>query len=154
MGKADDLRDPEFRRTYEEEFLIAETTATIEGLLTSLGISQRKLADRLDVSESRVSQILSGEKNVTLRTLAAAGWALGLRFKLDPVPLAPSDRVGTPAVSDPPPPAWLGRLRNEEVRYAYRPDIQMPRRGLPATTVYARVTPIELAEAVELATAA
>ena len=102
------LADPEVRRVFEEELLVGEATDTLAGLIESLGISQRELAERLGVSPGRVSQILSGSENLTLRSLAALGWALGFRFGLSPVPMA--DRAGTPAVDDPPAPSWLGRL--------------------------------------------
>jgi len=102
------LNDPEVRRVFEEEFLLGEATDTIAGMLASLGISQRELGERLGVSPGRVSQIFSGEENLTLRSLAALAWALGVRFELNPVAMA--DRAGTPAVDDPPAPAWLGRL--------------------------------------------
>lgn len=105
------LRDPQVRRVFEEELLFGESTDTIEALLESLGLSQRELADRLGVSEGRVSQLLSGRQNLTLRTLGALGWALGVRFELNPVPMA--DRAGTPAESDPPAPAWLSQLRRQ-----------------------------------------
>lgn len=104
------LRDPEVRRSYEEEVLFGEATATVDGLLESLGIKRSQLADRLGVNRSRVSQILSGDENLTLRTLGALGWALGIRFELQAVPMA--DRRGTPAENDPTPPAWLSRLRD------------------------------------------
>jgi transcriptional regulator with XRE-family HTH domain len=102
------LKDPEVRRVFEEEFLVGEATDTIAGMLESLGITQRELGERIGVSPGRVSQILSGEENLTLRSLGALAWALGVRFELRPVPMA--DRIGTPAVDDPPAPVWLGRL--------------------------------------------
>ena len=105
------LADPKVRRVFEEELLFGESTDTVEALLESLGISQRELAERLGVSEGRVSQLLSGRENLTLRTLGALGWALGVRFELNPVPMA--DRAGTPAESDPPAPAWLSQLRRQ-----------------------------------------
>jgi transcriptional regulator with XRE-family HTH domain len=93
------------RRAYEEEILVGEATDTLAGLVESLGIARAELATRLNVSRGRVSQILAGGGNLTLRSLAALGWALGIRFELLPLPMA--DRSGTPAVSDPPAPAWL-----------------------------------------------
>lgn len=105
------LSDPEVRRVFEEELLFGESTDTVEALLESIGVSQRQLATRLGLSEGRVSQVLSGRENITLRTLAAMGWAVGVRFELNPVPMA--DRAGTPAQDDPPAPAWLTHLRRE-----------------------------------------
>lgn len=119
------LRDPEIRRVFEEELLVGEATDTIAGLLESLGLSQRVLADRLGVTPGRISQILSGKENLTLRSLGALGWALGVRFELHPVAMA--DRAGTPAGNDPPAPAWLDRLR-PTARVTYR-AVRMPAAG-------------------------
>jgi transcriptional regulator with XRE-family HTH domain len=119
------LRDPAIRRVFEEELLVGEATDTVAGLIESLGLTQKELARRLGVTPGRVSQILSGEENLTLRSLASLGWTLGVRFELGPV--AMSDRAGTPAVNDPPVPAWLDRLR-PTARVSYRP-IAMPRLG-------------------------
>lgn len=105
----DAMLDPAIRRVFEEEVLVDEATDTVAALLESLGLAQRTLAERLGVSEGRVSQILSGGENLTLRSLGALGWALGVRFDVVPKPMA--ERRGTPAVDDPPPPAWLTRLR-------------------------------------------
>jgi transcriptional regulator with XRE-family HTH domain len=102
------LADPEARRTFEEELLFGEVTDTVSGLLGSLGVTQRALADRLGLSEGRVSQILSGGENITLRTLASLGWALGARFEFQPIPLL--DRAGTPAQDDPTYPEWVEHL--------------------------------------------
>src|SRR2546429_5771877 len=101
------LHDPEIRRAYDEELLVAEATETICALVEELGITQRELADRLRVSEGRISQILSGGRNLTLRSLAGLGWALGVKFDLAPLALSAEQRIGTPAINDPAPPAWL-----------------------------------------------
>lgn len=99
------LTDPEVRRVFEEERLVAEATDTLAALVEEAGLSQRELAARLGVSEGRISHILSGGTNLTLRSLAALAWALGVEFKL--CPQAMRDRRGTPAEGDPPTPAWL-----------------------------------------------
>ena len=113
------LLDPAGRQTFEEEFLIGEVSDTIGGLLESLHLTQRELATRLGVTEGRVSQILGRAGNIRLRTLAAIGWALGVRFDLRPVAMA--DRRGTPATSDAPAPAWLLLLGTEPARISRAP---------------------------------
>ena len=120
----DPLSDPEVRRSFEEELLFGEATETLAALVNELGISQRELARRLSVSESRVSQILSGTHNLTLRTLASLGWALGVRFALEPEVLR--DRLGTPAVGDPEAPTWLSSLQ-PEAEVAFR-TVELPAR--------------------------
>lgn len=119
------LRDPVIRRVFEEELLVGEATDTIAGLIESLGLPQKELASRLGVTPGRVSQILSGKENITLRSLASLGWALGVRFELNPAAML--ERAGTPAVDDPPAPAWLDRLR-PTARVSYR-EVKMPHVG-------------------------
>jgi len=101
------LEDPEIRRIFEEELLLGETTDTLEALVESVGLKQKELAGRMGLTEGRISQILAGGENLTLKSLATLGWALGIRFELRPLPFA--NRLGTPAVDDPPPPQWLMR---------------------------------------------
>src|SRR3954468_23469462 len=103
----DVLNDPEVRRIYEEELLLGEATENVTALLRSLRISQRELARRLGVSEARVSQIVSGAENLPLRSLAGVGWALGVRFELEPTGMSAAERTGGPAEADLPAPDWL-----------------------------------------------
>lgn len=93
------------RLTYERELLFGEAIETVAALIASHEISQRELAARLGRSEARISRILKGGENVTLKTVADLGYALGIRFALVPVPFA--DRTGTPAAGDPVAPEWL-----------------------------------------------
>ncbi|MEV0255028.1 helix-turn-helix transcriptional regulator [Streptomyces sp. NPDC050732] len=51
-------------------------TASISGLLAEREISRTQLADRMGVSAGRVSQILSGDENLTLRSLATIAASL------------------------------------------------------------------------------
>jgi transcriptional regulator with XRE-family HTH domain len=97
------------RLAYEEELLRGEAVEMVGGMLKDLGISQKELAERLEVGEARVSRILSGRENATLATLASLGHALGLRFALVATPY--EDRGDSPAAEDPPPPPWLARER-------------------------------------------
>jgi transcriptional regulator with XRE-family HTH domain len=105
------------RRVFEQELLFGEARTTVVAALRSLRLTQRALAARLGVTEGRVSQVLSGRENITLRTLADVGWALGLRFELNPVALP--NRSNTPAEDDPQLPQWLGRLKEQpRIRFA------------------------------------
>ncbi|HEX6780836.1 MAG TPA: helix-turn-helix transcriptional regulator [Solirubrobacterales bacterium] len=89
--------------------LYGEAIETVAALLVSSDITRRELARRLGVSEARVTRILNGRENTTLKTVADLGWALGVRFAFVPIPYA--DREGTPAAADPTPPRWLASLR-------------------------------------------
>jgi transcriptional regulator with XRE-family HTH domain len=97
---------PEQRRAFERELLYGEAVEQVRALMQDLGLSQRDLAHRLKVTDARMSQILSGRENLTLRTVADLGWSSGVRFTLVAEPV---DREGTPAKHDPPPPRWLAR---------------------------------------------
>jgi len=108
--------DHEAQLAYEEELLTGAVTDSLNALLHSLGLTQRELAHRLGVSEGRVSQVLTGNENVTLATLASFGWALGVRFDLVPAEL--ESREGSPAESDPAYPDWLENLREAALRRA------------------------------------
>jgi transcriptional regulator with XRE-family HTH domain len=95
------------QRGYEHELLYSEVIEHLRAIAAGVGVSQHALAERLGVSDARVSRIMTGRENLTLRTLADLGWALGLRFEVVAVPLA--DREGTPAAHDAAAPPWLRR---------------------------------------------
>ncbi|ANP52407.1 transcriptional regulator with XRE-family HTH domain [Streptomyces griseochromogenes] len=53
-----------------------QATASLAGLLAGLGKNRSDLAHAMGVSPGRVSQIMSGDANLTVRTLAAVAEAL------------------------------------------------------------------------------
>jgi len=73
-------------RLLDQERLILHVTEVVVGLMHETNVSRQDLATRLGKSKGFVSQLLSGERNMTLRTLADLGHALGYRFALRPVP--------------------------------------------------------------------
>ena|SRR5690348_6097910 len=93
------------RREVERELLLGEVGETIGALLRELEISQRELATRMGLSESRVSRTIGAGENLTLRTVADLGFALGFRFHLAAEELP--DRGQGPAANDGPLPKWL-----------------------------------------------
>jgi transcriptional regulator with XRE-family HTH domain len=95
------------RREYERELLYAEVIEHLRAITGEQDVTQHELATRLGVSDARVSRTMSGRENLTLRTLADIGWALGMRFEMVAVPF--EDRTDTPARDDPEPPRWLHR---------------------------------------------
>ncbi|MBF0175896.1 MAG: helix-turn-helix transcriptional regulator [Magnetococcales bacterium] len=62
------------------------------------GITRAELADRLGKSESFVSQVLSGHRNMTLETLADIAYTLDLKVKVD---FGRDDWVGTEPLKHP-----------------------------------------------------
>jgi transcriptional regulator with XRE-family HTH domain len=71
-------------RTDEElSRLITQLTDEINWHLHEQALTRADLASRMGVSPGRVSQILSGGENLTLRTLAGLATALDARFELE-----------------------------------------------------------------------
>ena len=77
------MEDPEFRRLYVIEGLVADASETIARLMAEQNVTKAELAKRLKKSRSWVTQMLSGKANLTVRTLAEAAFALGAELKLD-----------------------------------------------------------------------
>jgi predicted XRE-type DNA-binding protein len=71
------MSTPEGKAAYETQRLRRSVARQIEELLSKLKISQERLAEMMGVSPGRVSQILAGDQNLTLRSLATIGSALG-----------------------------------------------------------------------------
>src|SRR4051812_32827879 len=68
------------RRAFEEEILLGRVRKEISRRLEELHLRRRDLAQRLGVSEGRISQMLSGGENLTLKSLAGLAVALDGRF--------------------------------------------------------------------------
>lgn len=65
----------------QQEKTILEVTETICGLMTQLGVSRKRLAELLNVDTKRVSAILNGSEDVTLRTVSDIFSVLGVEMK-------------------------------------------------------------------------
>lgn len=80
---------PENERQFAEEGLILEVAEAIFQAMETKNMSKSDLAASLGKSKAYVSQLLSGSRNMTLRTLADIAFALGMKaaFKLrEPLP--------------------------------------------------------------------
>lgn len=66
----------------ERSNLTTAVTALIIDYMENWEITQGELAKRLGVSSNRVGQMLSGNENLTLRSLATVAAALHARFDL------------------------------------------------------------------------
>ena len=72
-------RTPEARRRYEEERLILWTTEAICEAMEDRGLTRADIARDLGTSRANVTQLLSGSRNMTLRSLGALAQACGMR---------------------------------------------------------------------------
>jgi transcriptional regulator with XRE-family HTH domain len=68
---------PERARIYAQESLIIDVSEEIQAAMDKAGCSKSDLATKLGSSKSHVTQLLSGGRNLTLRTLADIASALG-----------------------------------------------------------------------------
>jgi transcriptional regulator with XRE-family HTH domain len=78
---------------YETQQLRYKILTAVEERLLKLDLTQQQLAGKMGISEGRISQILSGEQNLTIRTLAALAAALEAEFSISLVDRNP---VGSP----------------------------------------------------------
>lgn len=95
--------------------LITQFTNEITWYMHERNLTRADLAGLMGVSPGRVSQVLSGGENLTLRTLAGLATALGAQFEVELSPRQPAaggDGTGTghdvmrtqnPVVEDLPP---------------------------------------------------
>lgn len=58
--------------------MIEETTRLIVALMRLKGVSRSELARRLNTSRSNITQLLNGDRNMTLATLENVMMALGV----------------------------------------------------------------------------
>ena len=85
------LNSPGAARAFEEEVLLGRAKAKIAELLEKQDLQQQDLAQKMGLTPGRVSQFLSGAENITLKTLAGIGQAIGYRFDLAAEPISPQD---------------------------------------------------------------
>jgi transcriptional regulator with XRE-family HTH domain len=83
LGVSPDQRAAEARVDEEMHGLVTQLTNQITFHMRERGITRADLAARMGVSPGRVSQILGGGENLTLRTLAALASALDARFDVE-----------------------------------------------------------------------
>jgi transcriptional regulator with XRE-family HTH domain len=76
------LDHPAVESQIDDEMLVLVTQLIneINWYMRERGLTRAELAERMGVSPGRVSQILGGGENLTLRTLAALSTALDARF--------------------------------------------------------------------------
>lgn len=71
----------ENRRLYAQEDLILQVTEAIWERMSELNVSKKDLAEKLGRSKSYITQVLSGSRNMTLRTLADIAFTLDMEPK-------------------------------------------------------------------------
>ena len=143
FGHGRDQQKPDHKAieaTVDEEMhgLVTQLTNEITFHMRECGLSRAELAARMGVSPGRISQILGGGENLTLRTLAALATALDARFDFELSSLKTPDEY-TAGRPGPRPPRTTTRSRGPStsgappavIRRAHRQaDDGCPVRGL------------------------
>jgi DNA-binding XRE family transcriptional regulator len=79
--------DPEFAAEWERLALARTVAARLIAYRSENGLSQRNLAKCLGVSQPRVVELESGEKNPQIETLVKIAATTGIEFAFDVVPV-------------------------------------------------------------------
>jgi len=86
------MSDEEGRKLYFREDLIFEVTEAISQIMEAQGINKAKLSRLTGVSKSNITQLLSGDHNMRLTTVADLLYALGSKLQVAAVPIE-TDKV-------------------------------------------------------------
>ena len=81
------MSDEEGRKLYFREDFIFEITETICKVMDEKGINKTKLSKLAGVSKSNITQLLSGDQNMRLTTVADLLYALDSKMAVSAVPL-------------------------------------------------------------------
>jgi transcriptional regulator with XRE-family HTH domain len=82
MSDHNDSQAVDYDRLVAQETLLFDAAERVAELINDAGISRTELAERLGKSKGFVTQILAGDRNMTLRTLADLGHVLGYSFDI------------------------------------------------------------------------
>ncbi|HJT33611.1 MAG TPA: helix-turn-helix transcriptional regulator [Pirellulales bacterium] len=92
------VSDPLNMRLFQQERAIFEVTQKLEEAMKKLGVSRAELAARLGKTKGWISQMLDGEANKTVRTVADAFAVLGLAYHSSYGPIQVSNASTTTGV--------------------------------------------------------
>lgn len=76
------VEDRNAQRLYEEETLAFEASELVAQLMEEQKISRAELARKIGKSKSHITQLLSGSRNMTLKTFAEILFALNSKAEL------------------------------------------------------------------------
>lgn len=83
LGISSGQQETEDRIDEQLTSLITQVTNEINWHMRERNLTRADLAGRMGVSPGRISQVLSGGENLTLRTLASLATALDSRFEVE-----------------------------------------------------------------------
>jgi len=100
--------DPEFAVEWERLALARMVAVRLIGYRAEHGLSQRALAKRLSVSQPRVVELESGEKNPQIETLMKVAATTGLEFAIDIVAQGQKPKLVGKTIKDKPAHIYAG----------------------------------------------
>jgi transcriptional regulator with XRE-family HTH domain len=109
LGVTSGQEATEARVDEELSLLVTQLMNEINWHMRERSLTRADLASRMGVSPGRISQVLSGGENLTLRTLASLATALDARFEMDLRPregggaVDAAPQLAPPAVAERPP---------------------------------------------------
>ncbi len=104
------VEDPIHMRLYQQERAIYEVTELLESLMEEVGVSRSELARRLGKSKGWVTQLLDGEANKTIRTVADAFAVLGREYRSFQSPIHIGNKRDQISASPLPAPGTASRI--------------------------------------------
>lgn len=81
------MSDEEGRKLYYREDLIFEVTEAISQIMEEKGVNKAELSRLTGVSKSNITQLLSGDHNMRLTTVADLLYMLGSKLTVSAVPI-------------------------------------------------------------------
>lgn len=102
---------PEQVKLYQRERAKFEVAELVCEVMDRVGVSRSELAERLGTTKGYISQLLNGERNMTVGTLSDLFWALGRSLHFWDAKLSASDPAQTMS--------WLSRGRVEGPQVAW-----------------------------------
>jgi DNA-binding XRE family transcriptional regulator len=100
--------DPGFAAEWERLALARMVAVQLIAYRSENELSQRELAKRLGVSQPRVVELESGEKNPQIETLVKIAAKTGLEFAIDIAPIGQEPKLVGKAVKDTPAHIYAG----------------------------------------------
>jgi transcriptional regulator with XRE-family HTH domain len=113
---------PKARREYEQERLVLWATDKICEAMDEAEMTKADLARTLGTSRANVTALLSGNRNMTLRTLADVACLLGQRVEISLEPLRSGQFMSSPV-------QVVRSIRPQVVQAVEFTDFCGPRRG-------------------------
>jgi transcriptional regulator with XRE-family HTH domain len=80
---AEELRDPDFRHEWDRTTVARAVALKVLAYRTEHGLSQRGLAQKLDMTQPQLARLEAGQHNPTIDTLARLAQTLDIEFAID-----------------------------------------------------------------------